>query len=235
MENKVVKTRILAQSLLAIEKVRPFYPINDPVHGFDHVLRVVRLAEHLAGLEAADPEIVCAAALLHDGRIQAPPGDPGSASRLDHHEQSAELAGRFLESEGWPPVRIQAVQHCIRAHRFRDDSTLPETIEARVVFDADKLDAIGAVGAARAIAFAVQAGKPLFAQPSEVFLRDGILEPGEPHSAYHEFIFKLVKIKSRLLTESGKRLAEKRHECMLSFFETLARESSDESAISVTE
>jgi uncharacterized protein len=210
--------------MLDLEKVRSYYPENDPVHGFDHVLRVVQLAEMLAQSEGADLEIVRAAALLHDSRIQVSDDGRDANRRLDHHEVSAELAASFLKEKGWSQDRILAVQHCIRAHRFRDEQTTPMTIEAKVLFDADKLDAIGAVGVARAIAYAVQVGQPFYARPSQGFMENGTLGPEEPHSAYHEFVFKLVKIKARLFTTSGRHLAEARQQRMQDFFRGLAEE-----------
>jgi uncharacterized protein len=65
--------------------------------------------------------------------------------------------------------RIAAVQHCIRAHRFRDDREPPQTLEAKILFDADKLDVLGAIGAARTIAYAVLDGQPVYAEPSPRF------------------------------------------------------------------
>lgn len=208
-----------------IEQARNWYPDDDPVHGIDHVLRVYSLAERLAQLEGADLEIVLAAVLLHDA--QANPmtgGENAQAQRKNHHLDSAELARRILEAEGWSEERVSAVGHCIQAHRFRDRSESPQTLEAKVVFDADKLDAIGAVGAARAIAYAVTAGQPFYALPSDRFLETGQLEPGERHSAYHEFLFKLVKIHERLYTSSGKQLAQERQRRMVEFFDGLAQE-----------
>lgn len=217
--------------MLSFEQVRGWYPQDDPVHGFDHVIRVYRLAERLAQSEGADLQIVRAAALLHDAqedKTGAPVDSDADSAHLDrrdsHHLHSAELAERVLRVEGWPPEQIAAVQHCIRAHRFRDDSTSPQTLEARVLFDADKLDAIGAIGVARAIAYAARAGNPFYHPPSASFLETGRLESDEPHSAYHEYLFKLVKIKERLTTESGKRLAEERQRRMVDFFAGLADE-----------
>jgi uncharacterized protein len=213
-----------------IENARAWYPIDDPVHGFDHMLRVYRLAERLARAEGADLEIVRAAALLHDAQIaieessEADEGLTSEARRGAHQHHSAGLAGKMLEAEGWPAQKIAAVQHCIGAHRFRDASTQPETLEAKVLFDADKLDAIGAVGVARAIAYALRAGQPFYAAPSEGFLESGRLEAGEPHSAYHEYVFKLVKIRDRLFTRTARQLAEVRQRRMVEFFEGLAAE-----------
>ena len=217
--------------MLSFEQARAWYPQDDLVHGFDHVIRVYRLAELLARSEGADLQIVRAAALLHDAQMNEmdAPADPDSNSahhnrRHTHHLHSAELAARVLEAEGWSPEQIAAVQHCIRAHRFRGDSTSPQTLEARVLFDADKLDAIGAIGVARAIAYAARAGHPYYHPPSASFLETGQLEQDEPHSAYHEYLFKLVKIKDRLTTASGRRLAQERQRRMVDFFEGLADE-----------
>ncbi len=154
------------------------------------------------------------------------PAEAGDhALRQGHHHASADFAARVLAAEGWTRERISAVQHCIRSHRFRDDSELPQTLEARVLFDADKLDAIGAIGVARALAFAVRRGQPVYAPPSEQFLHTGKTQPGEPHSAYHEYRFKLVKLKDRLFTPAARIIAEQRHQQMVDFFERLADEA----------
>jgi len=212
--------------MLTLEQARAWYPAEDPVHGYDHVCRVYRLAEGLAAAEGADLEIVRAAVLLHDANgVLVDDGVPESTERESHHHRSAEFAARMLSAADWSAERIVAVQHCIRSHRFRDNSEAPMTLEAQVVFDADKLDAIGAIGVARAIAFAVQAGQPFYSPPSRAFLESGKLESGEAHSAYHEYCFKLVKLKERLHTATARNLAEQRHRRMVEFFEDLALES----------
>ncbi len=211
----------------SIEQAKNWYPINDAVHGFDHVLRVLAMAERLALAEGADWEIVRAAVLLHDAET-AVSSEPSASERSDHHLSSAELAGQVLAAEGWPAERIAAVQHCIRAHRFRDDREQPETVEAQVLFDADKLDAIGAIGAARAIAYAAQAGQPAFAQPSQRFLETGQAEPGEPHSAYHEYVFKLSKLQDRLYTPTARQIGAQRQVYLQDFFIRLASEITGE-------
>ncbi len=167
-----------------IDSARPYYPENDPVHGFDHIKRVYRLAERLAVEMGADLEIVRAAALLHDAVGEAAAGEENPAEaakpdavRQEHQHLSAAFAGRTLRAEGWSPERIQAVQHCIRAHRFRDPSQQPESLEAQVLFDADKLDAIGAIGVARALAYAARQGQPLYARPSAAFIHSGRRDP----------------------------------------------------------
>jgi uncharacterized protein len=203
-----------------VEQARAWYTDDDPVHDFSHVLRVARMAERIGKAEGADLEIVQAAALLHDVEGSA----PGGESRKSHHHESAEFAGKVLKEEGWPEERIAAVQHCIRAHRFRSDGEHPETLEAKVLFDADKLDVLGAIGAARTIAYAAIRKQPIFAHPSEKFISTGEKEPGEPHSSYHEYLFKLVKVKDRMFTPTGLAIAEERMAFLKAFYEQLEAE-----------
>jgi len=97
-------------------------------------------------------------------------------------------------------------------------------LEAQVLFDADKLDVLGAIGAARTIAYAALDGEPAFAEPSDTFLKTGKKEPGEPHSSYHEYLFKLSRVKDRMFTPSGKALAEARHAFLVRFYDQLQAE-----------
>jgi uncharacterized protein len=235
-----------------LEQARSWYDPMDPVHGFDHVLRVLALAERLGRELGADLEVLRAAALLHDAAGAAPkghqpgpgaepayeagagaapvgdePGGLGVGGRATHEQRSAEFAREVLLAEGWREERIAAVQHCIRAHRYRNAEE-PQSLEAQVLFDADKLDVLGAFGAARTLGYALQAGHPFFAEPSAQFLDSGHPEPGEPHSAYHEYLFKLRHVSGRLHSEPARRLAERRHAVMRAFFEQLAAEARGE-------
>jgi uncharacterized protein len=200
-----------------IEEAREYYPDDDPVHGFSHILRVYRLCERIGRQENADLTIVRAAALLHDVE-----GDVDV--REEHHLAAARFAEKTLIMEGWSEEAIKAVVHCIRAHRFRDNSEKPQTLEAQVLFDADKIDAIGAVGVARAVAYAVRAGMDVYAPPSDLYLSSGKYEPGESQTVAHEYLFKLRHIKDRLFTPSGRSLAAERHELMVRFFEGWMKE-----------
>jgi len=206
--------------MLTLEQAKTWYQHTDAVHDFSHIERVYAMAERLGAAEGADLEIVRAAALLHDADGTA----PGSEARLEHHLRSSEFAGKILAGEGWSEERIQAVQHCIRAHRFRDDREPPATIEAKCLFDADKLDVLGAIGAIRVVVYAALAGTPFVAQPSDQFLSTGIEEPGELHSAYHEYLFKLRKIQDRLYTSTARKLAEDRSRYLDDFFVQLLAE-----------
>jgi uncharacterized protein len=204
-----------------IEEAKKWYDPVDAVHGFDHVLRVYRMAEMIGEELGADMGILKVAALLHDASGAAP-GESGT--RTSHEQDSAEFARRVLQEEEWAEERIRAVEHCIRTHRYRNQEE-PVSLEAKILFDADKLDVVGAFGVARTIGYAVQAHRPIFSQPSERFLNEGLKEPDEPHSAYHEYLFKLRHVKDRLFTQSAKRIAEHRHQVLTQFFKQLAAEA----------
>lgn len=210
----------------SIEEARAWYASADLAHDFEHVLRVLKIAMKIAQAEGADQDIVHAAALLHDSRGAMPSVDGGD--RMGHHLASAEFAGEVLSQAGWEQAAIEKVQHCIRAHRFRHDGEQPETIEAKCVFDADKLDVLGAIGAARTIIFGSHKGQSFYSEPSAKFLETGKTEEDEPYSAYHEYLYKLSKIKDRLYTETGKALAVERDAFLHQYFERLRAESRGE-------
>lgn len=201
-------------TMLTIEQARDHYHGADAIHDFDHVLRVLALAERLARAEGADLEIVRTAALLHDVAR-------GHGDRLasDHAQAGAEIARRLLA--GQPSDKVDAVAHAIAAHRFRTGPE-PQTLEAQVLHDADKLDAIGAIGVARAFAFGGHEGQRLWAEVPPGY-QENAANRGE-HTPVHEYEMKLLKIKDRLLTASARRLAASRHALMVDFFERLELE-----------
>lgn len=209
--------------MLELDEVRSLYSDADTVHDFGHVLRVCTLAERIAKFERAEVEIVRAASLLHDLQHSSVGGQ-----RSKHHLVSAELAGQILQVEGWSSEDVESVQHCIRAHSFRGTER-PVTIEAICLFDADKLDVLGAIGVARTVSYAALAGEPFYAEPSDKFIRSGELELGEPHSAYHEFLIKLRKITDCLHTSTAKSVAKGRYDRTVEFFESLRSEINAES------
>jgi len=196
--------------LISIELARTLYATGDAAHDFDHVLRVTALAVHIAQAEGADLEIVRTAALLHDIGL-----DNG---REGHEEAAAERARGILA--GQPPEKVEAVAQAIRSHRFRAGPT-PQTLEARCLFDADKLDAIGAIGVARVFAYGGAAGQRLWAEVPEGYDEHSA---SSEHTSVHEFVVKLAKIKDRLTTETGRHIGQERHDFMTAFFARLETE-----------
>jgi uncharacterized protein len=186
-------------------------------HNWEHTCRVYNLCMHIGDKERADLEVLKIAAYLHDiGRSR----QDKSKGTLCHAEKGAEMAESFLDKYEIPEDQGKNIIHCIRSHRFRGD-VRPETLEAKVLFDADKLDAIGAIGIARAFQFAGEVGAR-FHNP------DVEPEDTEPYTeedtGYREFRLKLTKIKDRMLTDEGRRMAEERHAFMESFFKRFLEE-----------
>ena len=204
--------------MISIDFARSLYPADaDSAHDFDHVLRVVHLADRIAQAERANAEVVHAAALLHDIGL-----DEG---RAGHETSAANRAREILSAQGYDKRFCEAVAHAIESHRFRSGPT-PQTLEAKVLFDADKLDAIGAIGVARAFAFGAHRGQKLWGDvpPNYADRMDGSEADPRTHTAVHEFHVKLSKIKDRMFTPTGKRLADERHAFMVAYYEQLDRE-----------
>lgn len=204
--------------MLTIEEARRYYTDGDSAHDFDHVLRVLALAERIARAENADVEIVRAAALLHD--VTRAEEDAGHDA--DHAASGAVQAREILRARGVAPARIEAVAHAIAAHRFRG-TLAPQTLEAKILFDADKLDSIGAIGIARAYAVAGALNQRLWSAvaPDTPATRE---QHNAHHTPYAEFVVKLSKVRERLFTVTARKIAEERHAFMVEFFARLERE-----------
>jgi uncharacterized protein len=191
-------------------------------HDWDHTVRVFNLCMHIGTVEGADMQVLRVAAYLHDiGR----PFQDRSNGNICHAQKGAEMAEEILKDEPISADRKANIIHCIRSHRFRGN-TQPQTLEAKVLFDADKLDSIGAVGIARAFQFAGEVGARLHNPSVDP-------EKTDPYTiedtAYREFRLKLSKIKDRMLTKEGRRIAEERHEFMKMFFDRFLQEYGHES------
>ena len=183
-------------------------------HGPDHTERVYHLALAIGRRMGARLDILAAAALLHDiGRRH----ETESRGTICHAAKGADLAEPVLAGLGFSRPDIEAVTHCIRAHRFRGRER-PRSTEAEILFDADKLDSIGAVGIGRAFLFAGQIGARLHdAEIDHMHTRSYSTDD----TAYREFRVKMSRVREQLLTEPGRRLAERRHRFMEIFFDEL--------------
>jgi uncharacterized protein len=202
-----------------IEKIaRELLASDASSHGWDHAERVWNLCRHIGGIEGADLEILRPAAYLHDiGR----PEEKASGGEVCHATAGAGRARSILEGNGYDRDQVERIVHCIASHRFRRNGERPGTLEARVLFDADKLDAIGAVGIGRAFLFAGEVGARLHNPEADILAT-------RPYSsedtAFREFSVKLRKVKDRMLTATGRKLAEDRHGFMVAYFERLTQE-----------
>ncbi|MBW1740907.1 MAG: HD domain-containing protein [Deltaproteobacteria bacterium] len=186
-------------------------------HDWEHTQRVYNLCMHIGRVEGADLEVLEIAAYLHDvGRSY----EDESKGTVCHAERGAEIACGLLEKYPISDKQKANIIHCIRSHRFRGNRQ-PETLEAKVLFDADKLDAIGAVGIGRAFLFAGEVGAKLHNPYINVEETEAYTEED---TGYREFKLKLSKIKDRMLTGEGKHMAQERHAFMEMFFQRFNEE-----------
>lgn len=197
------------------EKIKPYFEGVNPAHDIHHTNRVLNMAIFIGREEGADLEILEVAVFLHD--IARKEQDE-SLGKICHAEKGALLAENILFELGYPKEKISKVIHCIKTHRFRDDKN-PETIEAKVLYDSDKLDSIGAIGIGRAFSFSGFIGSLVHS----IEIEDS-KSYDENDCAYREFIFKLNKVKDKMMSSTGKKIAQNRHNFMVEFFDRLNKE-----------
>ncbi|MFA5927608.1 MAG: HD domain-containing protein [Patescibacteria group bacterium] len=189
-------------------------------HDWDHTERVRNSCVHIGMIEGANLDILALAALLHD--IARREQDQ-SKGRICHAERGAEKARELLRRHDIDIQTIEAVAHCIETHRLKADK-FPTTIEAKVLFDADTLDGIGAIGLGRQFAFAALIGARLHNR--DVDMENGSWEYSRDDTPYRYFLARQQDIVNRMMTSEGKRLAEGRYNFMLEFFDRINKEVS---------
>jgi uncharacterized protein len=186
-------------------------------HDWEHSRRVYNLCMHIGQAEGADMEVLKIAAYLHDvGRSH----QDESRGTLCHAEKGAQIATELLDKYPISTEQKANIIHCIRSHRFRGNCS-PQTLEAKILFDADKLDSIGAIGIARAFQFAGEVGAKfhnpnISPEKTRPYTKDD--------TGYREFKLKLSKIRDRILTAEGRRMAEERHIFMEKYFDRFFKE-----------
>jgi uncharacterized protein len=214
-----MNTHLSPKLLEAVRReARKFFRSARGSHAWDHTERVFRLCLRIGRREKADLDILRLAALLHDiGREEEDLSD----GRTCHAEKGAALAAKILKKHGIADERIARVVRCIQTHRYRGQ-LVPDSLEGKILFDADKLDSIGAVGIGRAFLFAGEVGARLHDPKIQV-------QKTKPYTkedtAYREFLVKLSRVKGRMFTAEGKRIAGERHKFMTEFFRRLNKET----------
>lgn len=192
--------------------------MEDSAHGKDHIYRVLFNALEIAKTEKdIDYDVLICACLLHDIGRKEQFENPA----LCHAEVGGEKAYRFLAENDFNTVFAEHVKKCIITHRFRKNNP-PESIEAKILFDADKLEAAGAVGIARTLIY-----KGIVSDPLYSLLSDGTISNGENDTApsfFHEYKYKLEKIYSNFYTARGEELAKERESAAVEFYNNLFRE-----------
>jgi uncharacterized protein len=189
---------------------------GDVAHGLEHVRRVVRNARRLAAAEGARLEVVVPAAWLHDC-VTVPKDSPqrAAASRM-----AAEQAVAWLRAWHYPAELLPDIAHAIEAHSFTAGIP-PRTPEAKVVQDADRLEAIGAVGLARCLMLGGALGRPLYAADDPFCARRA---PDDRAATVDHFYTKLLKLEGTMQTAEGRREARARTEFLEKFLAELKRE-----------
>ena len=189
-------------------------------HDFEHTRRVVKHALKICSkLPQANIHVVHLAALLHD---VARPLESASSGKTDHAQQGAVIAREFLTGEKLAADTVDAVCQCIAEHRFRSGKA-PSSLESQILYDADKLDSLGAVGIGRAFLFAGRVGARLHNR-AEIALQSPPYGPED--TAYREYLVKLSKLPDKLFTEPARAEAVKLKKFMDDFFEQLNNETS---------
>jgi uncharacterized protein len=220
MEQKYQRLREIAQKELSISS-----------HDMEHVMRVYNLCIRLSKNQPdIDMDIVKTAALLHDiARVKE---NNDKSGKTDHAILGAEMAESTLRRLGWPAKRIELVKDCIATHRFRSENR-PRSKEAKILFDADKLDVIGAVGIARSFMIAGEYSERIYADVSvDEYAkdnlaggkRDGRIRELSKHAPNLEYETKFRHIPRELFTPEAKNIARARVEFMRQFFKRLRNE-----------
>lgn len=191
---------------------------GDAAHSEDHIFRVVRNAKRLAIEESATLEIVIPAAWLHDCVTVA----KTSSLRTQASKLCADKASELLKEWGYESGLIPRIAHAIHAHSF-SAQIIPETIEAKVVQDADRLDAIGAIGLSRCLMLGGELRKPLL-HPLDPFCEHR--EPDDSLYVIDHLYKKLFKLEEMMQTAAGRREAQRRTEVLRRFASDLKSEIS---------
>lgn len=192
--------------------------MGDSAHDKEHVYRVLYSALEIAhGERDVDYDVLICACLLHDvGR-----GEQFENPSLCHAQVGSEKAYHFLTEQGFDEGFAARVRHCILAHRYRNNN-VPETIEAKILFDADKLDVTGAIGIARTLFYKGQVSQPLYNVDAQGRVQDGTED--ETPSFFQEYKYKLEDIYSHFYTQRGREMAQARRHAASDYYESLLAE-----------
>ena len=181
----------------AMELAKAVFAGDSGGHDLDHTLRVYRMARHIAQAEGADPEVVSLAALLHD---------------VDDHKLSPETcagktrAADFLHRQNLDEERIREILTIIERISYSANAGAQETLEGKCVQDADRLDALGAIGIARTFAYGGSKGRRIHDPAGE-----------DKTTSVQHFYDKLLRLADLMTTSTGRELAHRRHIFMEEF------------------
>jgi len=195
--------------------------MDDSAHDKEHIYRVLYHALEIAESEkSVDYDILICACLLHDIGRSEQLRNPS----VCHAMIGGEMAYSFLLENNFSEEFAGQVRHCVQTHRFRQNRK-PETIEAKILFDADKLDVSGAMGVARTLLYQGNVSDPLYWVMSDGTVSDGT-DDARP-SFFREYNFKLQRIYDQFYTSSAAKIASRRRGAAVSFYRDLLNEVTD--------
>ena len=205
--------------------------LKDSAHDINHVLRVYNLALVIAKKENSkvDLDVLQAAALLHD--IGGPLEQDDPTGNTDHAVESANIAKSILNKLGIQKSKINHIKNCIISHRYKT-TNIPETIEAKILFDSDKLDALGAIGVARQFVWIGRNNANIFKEYNiDEYIKDNVtarqkgrIKDKSKHSPQIEYELKIKHIKEKLYTATAKKICEDRERYYTDFLNRLKKE-----------
>lgn len=200
--NKILKDRLI--SIAEGKQVK-----DDPSHDFQHILRVTNLAEKIAEDVGADLDIVIPAALFHDIVVYK----KNSSQNKNSADESADVAAEILEqTEGYPKDKIDSVKICIKECSF-SKGIMPETLESKVLQDADRLEATGAISIMRTFASTGQMNNPFY-DPKDPLCKNG---PVQFRSAIDLFFNRLLIVGDKMHAKIARDMAKQRTEYIKKF------------------
>jgi uncharacterized protein len=185
---------------------------NDPAHDFEHVMRVYRNAERICKSENGNKKLILSAVLLHDIiKIK---------NRKDSALKSAKLSEKILKENYFLDDEITIISDAIKEHSF-SKGKIPSTLEGKILQDADRLDAIGAIGLARVFSFSGSNNRPFY-DPKDPFSKNRNLNDNK--WAIDHFYEKLLTLEEKMNTKTGKTIAKKRTKTLKDFLKELKNE-----------
>lgn len=205
---------VIAETTL--EDIKVLYDAADSAHDFSHIMRVYISAQKIGKAEGADMQVLLYAALLHD--VGAESKIPGASAESD--ALRLRIAEEFLKKNGLPEDLRKKVLYAINVHRF-SKGIVPATLEARVLQDADRLDAMGAIGIARVFTTGGAMGRRMY-NPEDPFCANR--EPDDKKWNLDHFFRKLLKLESGMHTETAKKIAKIRDNVMRQYLLDLQNE-----------
>ena len=206
-----------------------YYPKHDWAHGRSHIERVLRMAKEIGKREGANLEIIELAAILHD--ILENREAHSNIGGFRHEVEGSKEARKILTKLRFNNKMIDAVCHCIESHRKRSGRIEPQTIEAKCLFDADKLDCIGAIGIIRSAFISFDHRQEFYREEKDLeayrhrnLRPDGTIIDYAQHSSNLEYELSLKAVVKRMFTETGRNLAIERSSFMDAFYSRLGKE-----------